>query len=49
MYVSEPLILDERQDNWTLKMAEKKDVHSPFPGRTPKLKLAAEQPWTGKS
>ena len=49
MYGSEPLKLDERQDNWTLKMAEKKDVHSPFPVRTPKLKLAAEQPSTGKS
>ena len=25
-----------------------KDVHSSFPERTPKLQLAAEQPWTGE-
>ena len=32
----------------TTKMAEWKDVHSSSPARTPKLQLAAEQPWTGK-
>ena len=28
-------------------MAEKKDMHSSSPARTPKLQLAAEQPLTG--
>ena len=29
-------------------MAEKKDMHSSSPARTPKLQLAAEQPLTGE-